>query len=114
MGDRVAALLNDEAVPIALVLSIKFVLDLTSYVAEMRLVVVFKCFQGSYDGALNFVDAHVGSLDEHFAVCAAAKGSQGVGVVAGNHGNRTAIAPCNSKRLNSGWRNVNHVFLIIN
>ena len=59
----VAALLNDEAMPIAFKLSIKLVLDLSGNVAEVRLVVVLKCLQSCYDCALDLILGHVSAFD---------------------------------------------------
>ena len=71
-------------------------------------IVIFEGSKSSNDCVLNFVLAHVRSLDQNPLVCVLAEYLKRVGVIAGNYRNLRAIPSRNSVGLNFR-RYINHV-----
>ena len=107
----VAALLNYEAVPVALVPPIKLFLNLPGDIAEVTLIMIFEGFQTGDNCGLLLICGHVGPLDQHFPIGVRPKRIQSLLVVAGDHRDSIAVTLGDAEGLNPSWRYVHHLYL---
>lgn len=104
----VATLLDDEAVPIALVLPIKLLLDFTRDVREVVDLVRLKGLQSRDHSVLYFVLGHVGPLDQDALVGLATEVLKHILVIAGYDRDRGAIFARDPEREQPSRSNINH------
>ena len=102
MGDRVATLLNNEAVPVLAVLLIELFFDFASDVTELLRLIVLECSQSGNYCELLLIRFHVCALDEHLLISVLTESFQSGWVITRHHSDRVAARFLNPKSLNSG------------